>query len=163
MTVKLHLKVGCFFLILSLLFIVFMVPTISEDWREASFTDAELFAVGPRFFPYLAASIIALLSVVLIIGSSKEKTPVNSDIQGFITKEQLKHVSFFIIIGVVYISILNLLGVLIATPLILLCYFLYFEIKNWFLITALSIGTTIIIYFCFAKLMMVPLPMGLLG
>ncbi len=159
---KVNLKIGFFFLILALLFAVFMVPTISEKWREASTADVEFFTVGPRFFPYLAAVIIALLSIILIIDSWLKIRSGDSESFAPITAEQLKPVCAFIGIGIVYISLLPYLGVLVVTPFCLAAYFWYFELRKWIWIAALSIGTTMIVYLCFAKLMMVPLPMGFL-
>jgi integral membrane sensor domain MASE1 len=68
----------------------------------------------------------------------------------------------FMGIGFGYIAVLPYLGVILATPLCLAVYFRYFEFHRWIWILLLSIGVTAIIYYCFAKLMMVPLPMGFL-
>ena len=159
---RVDFKIGLVLLIFALLFAAFMVPTISEKWREASTADVEFFTVGPRFFPYLAAVIIGLLSIILIIDSRLKIRSGDSESIAPITAEQLKPVCVFIGIGIVYIVLLPYLGVLVATPLCLTVYFWYFELRKWIWVAALSIGTTIIVYLCFAKLMMVPLPMGFL-
>ena len=159
---KVDLKIGIVLLIFAILFAGLMVPTISDKWREASTADVEFFTVGPRFFPYLAASIIGLLSIIMIIDSRLKLRSGDSESFAPITKAQLKPVSVFIGIGILYILLLPYLGVIIATPLCLTVYFWYFELRNWIWIAALSIGTTLIVYLCFAKLMMVPLPMGFL-
>ena len=159
---KVNIKIGLFFLILAILFAVFMVPTISEEWREASTADVEFFTIGPRFFPYLAAGIIAFLSIILIIDSSLKMRSGDTELFAPITADQLKPVCVFIVIGIVYISLLPFLGVLVATPPCLAVYFWYFELRKWIWVAAISIGTTVIVYLCFAKLMMVPLPMGFL-
>lgn len=162
MTDKLNFKIGCFFLGLSILVIVFMVPTISEDWREASFMSAEMFAVGPRFFPYLAAAIIGILSIALIFTSTRNSKTTKEAKEVNFTLEQFINVIVFTVVGVIYTVLFQVLGVLIATPLCLLFYFIYFEVQSWVLRIGLSLGTTLIIYLCFAKMMMVPLPMGFL-
>ena len=161
MTSRLDFKIGCFFLTLSLFVIVIMVPTINEDWREASSTGIEMFTIGPRFFPYLAALVIGILAMALIVGNIR-KISDNEAGQTYFTTEELKHVFVFIVIGIIYIILLQMIGVMIATPLCLLSFFIYFEVRSWPWMIGLSLGTTIVIYLSFAKLMMVPLPMGFL-
>ncbi len=155
-----NLKIGLFFLLISIFFTIFMVPTVSDEWRKASIADVEFFTVGPRFFPYLSAGIMGLLSILLIIESITKIRAGDRERHEPITTDQLKPVLAFILIGVVYIAVLPFLGVILATPLCLVVYFLYFELRNWFWIIGLSVSMTVIVYLCFAKLMMVPLPMG---
>ena len=66
----LNFKIGLFFLVLAFLFGLFMVPTVGEDWQKTAGADVEFFTVGPRFFPYLSAGIMALLSLLLMIDSA---------------------------------------------------------------------------------------------
>jgi putative tricarboxylic transport membrane protein len=157
-----NLKIGCFFLALSIFVIVFMVPTISRDWREASFTSADMYAIGPRFFPYLAAAIIGILSVALIAGALKSKQIEEAEEKPFMNAEHFKNILVFLVIAVLYIALFQWLGAIIATLLCLICNFTYFEVRGWVWRIGLSLATTLVIYLCFAKMMMVPLPMGFL-
>jgi hypothetical protein len=153
---------GLFFLCAALLFASLLVPTISEDWRQSKIEGMEFFTIGPRFFPYLSAGIMGLLSLLLIFegllrkraGTGKAETPSS--------QPSLRPVFAFMGIGFGYIVVLPYLGVILATPLCLAVYFWYFEFRRWIWTLLLSIGVTGIIYYCFAKLMMVPLPMGFL-
>lgn len=79
-----------------------------------------------------------------------------------IHKEQLKPVLVFMGVGTIYILSLSFLGVLIATPLCLIVFFWYFDLRKWVWILPLAAGITALIYICFEKLMMVPLPKGFL-
>lgn len=157
-----NLRIGLFFLCAALLFTSLLVPTISEDWRQSKIEAVEFFTIGPRFFPYLSAGIMGLLSLLLILedlfhkgtGPAKPQTPS--------PPHPLQPVLAFMGIGFGYIAVLPYLGVILATPLCLAVYFWYFEFRRWIWTLLLSIGVTVIIYYCFAKLMMVPLPMGFL-
>lgn len=156
------MKIGLFFLSAALFFTFLLVPTISEDWRQSKIEDVEFFTIGPRFFPYLSAGIMGLLSLLLIFdvlllkraGAGETETPP--------PQPSLRPVLAFMGIGFGYIAVLPYLGVILATPLCLAVYFWYFEFHRWIWTLLLSIGVTAIIYYCFAKLMMVPLPMGFL-
>jgi putative tricarboxylic transport membrane protein len=157
-----NFKIGILFLTFALIWMVFLVPTIGEDWRQSTIRDIEFFTVSPRFFPYLSAGIMGILSLLLLLesllsGKAKEEDPPNSP-----SKIQLKPVLVFMGIGIGYIAALPFLGVMVATPLCLAACFWYFKFRRWGWILLLSIGVTVIIYYCFEKLMMVPLPRGLL-
>jgi len=162
MTRHLNFKIGLFFLAFAVIFILLIVPTIGDDWRETAGVDVEFFTIGPRFFPYLSAGIMALLSVLLIIDTSLQTRSGAEGSPSAPTAEQLKPVLVFMAIGSAYILTLPFLGVPIATPLCLMACFWYFDLRKWRWILPLAFGITAVIYFCFVKLMMVPLPMGFL-
>lgn len=157
-----NLKIGLFFLSAALLFALLLVPTISEDWRQSKIEDVEFFTVGPRFFPYLSAGIMGLLSLLLIFDDLSRKRAGTGEAETPPPKPPLRPVLAFMGIGFGYIAVLPYLGVILATPLCLAAYFRYFEFQRWNWILLLSIGVTAVIYYCFAELMMVPLPMGFL-
>ena len=156
----LNFKVGLFFLVFALLFAIFIVPTVSDDWRKTAGADVEFFTIGPRFFPFLTAGIMALLSVLLIIDTASQARSGVKPPPSPLNREQLKPVLVFMSIGLVYIFSIPFLGVLLATPLCLTAYFRYFDIRKWRWVLLLAIGITVVIYLCFEKLMMVPLPRG---
>ena len=163
MVKNINFRIGLFFLAFALFIIVFMVPTISEEWRQASTADVEFFTIGPRFFPYLATGIIGFLSVILIVQSwlrhrARSTTPPGS----VFTRGTLKAVLISTGIGMSYIVLIPLLGVIVVTPLCLAAYFWYFGLRRWVWIVVVPIVLTAFIYVSFAMFMMVPLPMGLL-
>lgn len=157
-----NLKIGLFFLSAALLFVSLLVPTISEDWRQSKIEDVEFFTIGPRFFPYLSAGIMGLLSLLLIFDDLLRKSAGRRKAETTPPNRPLRPVLAFMGIGFGYIAVLPYLGVIFATPLCLTFYFWYFEFQRWNWVLLLSIGVTVLIYYCFAKLMMVPLPMGFL-
>ncbi len=158
----LDFKIGLFFLAFALLFACIIVPTVGEDWRQSTVGDVEFFTVGPRFFPFLTAGIMGILAILLMVGSLLRQKSGAAESRVPIHKEQLKPVLVFIGIGLLYIISLPLLGVIVATPVCLMVYFWYFDLRKWVWVLLLSIGITAVIYICFEKLMMVPLPLGFL-
>lgn len=155
-------RIGLFFLSAALCFAFFLVPTISEDWRQSKLEDVEFFTIGPRFFPYLSAGIMGLLSLLLIFDALLRKRAGAGEAGTTSPKTPLRPVLVFMGIGFGYMVVLPYLGVILATPLCLAAYFWYFGFHRWSWVLLLSIGVTVTIYYCFAKLMMVPLPMGFL-
>lgn len=158
----LNFKIGLFFLVFALLFALFIVPTISNDWRKTAGADVEFFTIGPRFFPFLTAGIMALLSILLIIDTISQARSGLKPSPFPLKLEQLAPVLVFMSIGLAYIFAIPFLGVMLATPLCLTVFFRYFGIRKWAWVLLLALGITAIIYLCFEKLMMVPLPRGFL-
>lgn len=160
MTPKRNLQIGLLILGFALIFIFALVPTVREDLLKAD-KNIQFYVVSPRFFPYLASGLMALISAILI-GHSwlKIKEFVNSSSD--IDKDRLKPVMMSMALAVAYITVLPYLGVLIATPIFLLLYFWYYGFRKGFWPIILSIGVSALIYLCFAKIMMIPLPMGFL-
>jgi len=159
---SINFRIGLFFLTFALFIIVFMVPTISEEWRQASTADVEFFTIGPRFFPYLATGIIGFLSVILIVQSWLQHRSGSTPPRSVFTRDALKAVLISTGIGMSYIVLIPLLGVILVTPLCLAAYFWYFGLRRWVWIVAVPLVLTAFIYVSFVKFMMVPLPMGLL-
>lgn len=158
----LNFKIGLFFLIFAALFALFIVPTVGDDWRNSAGADVEFFTIGPRFFPFLTAVIMAVLSVLLMIDTGRKAGSGAKPLSSPLTRAEIKPVLMFMAIGTVYIFSISYLGVLIATPLCLVVYFRYFGLSKWRWVLLLAVGITLLIYLCFEKLMMVPLPMGFL-
>ena len=158
----LNLKIGLFFVVLAVAFAVWVVPTVEEDWQQTAGGDVEFFTVGPRFFPYLTAAIMGLLGLVLTLHSVLEVRAGAPPPRWTLTGDHLKPVLVFIALGAAYSAALPYLGVLIATPICLVICFRYFDLRQWGWVLLLAAGTTAVIYLCFEKIMMVPLPMGFL-
>jgi hypothetical protein len=159
---SINFRIGLFFLAFALFVIVFMVPTISEEWRQASTADVEFFTIGPRFFPSVATGIIGFLSVILIVQSwLRHRTPSTPPGSVF-TRGALKAVLISTGIGMSYIVLIPLLGVILVTPLCMAAYSWYFGLRRWVWIVIVPIVLTAFIYVSFGKFMMVPLPMGFL-
>lgn len=155
-----NFRVGLFFLAFSLFVALFIVPTISEEWRQASTADVEFFTVGPRFFPLVSVGIMGFLSLILILQSWLQHRSRSIPHRSVFARDTTRAVFTSIGIGVAYIASIPLVGIVLATPLCLAAYFWYFRLRRWVWIVVVPIALTAFIYMCFAKIMMVPLPMG---
>ena len=123
-------RVGLIFLAFSLVVAFVVVPTISEEWRQASTSDVEFFTLGPRFFPLISAGIIGFLSVILILQSWFQGRTRSTLPRPVFSSDVLKAVLTSIGIGVAYIVLIPILGVILVTPLCLAAYFWYFNLRR---------------------------------
>lgn len=156
-------KIAVFFLIFALVFGFLLVPTIKEDWSHSPKGKAYSYALGPRFFPYLSASLMGLLSILLMAKSLRQKSSPPSENKLARQKNEFRPVLIFMGIGTGYIATLSYLGVVLATSLCLLALFWYFGMRRWIWVLLFTTGVTIFIYAVFEKLMGIPLPPGILG
>lgn len=156
----LDFKIGIFFLIFSLVFGLLLVPTIEENWSYSPKAKVQSYTLGPRFFPYLSASLMGLLSILLMAKSLYAKKQHAEENKLLRSKSGFQPVLVFMVIGSGYIAFLPYLGVALATPLCLLTLFWYFGVRKWIWILLFTIGVTIFIYVVFEKLMGIPLPQG---
>lgn len=157
---NLAIRIGIAFLCIAAVFAFFIVPTVSEEWRKGS--EAEFFVVGPKLLPYLSAASMALLSLLLIASGLRERRRKESQEKGFWEWEKAAPVIVSIAIAAAYILLLPLLGFLIATPICMAVYFWYYGLKRRLFFAILVIAVPLIVYYCFYRLISVPLPRGLL-
>ena len=109
---------------------------------------------GPGFFPGCAGAILAVLSLSFIYrGRGFRKTqPPHS-----------RRVIAALIAVFVYSLVLNFLGFVIATFLLLAVLFYLGEPRPWWALIAMSTSVTLAAYFFFGKILNVFFPTGLLG
>lgn len=159
-----EVKIGTFFLIFSLGVTFFLVPTIEQNWEHPAKGERHFYTLGPRFFPYLSAGLMAFLATLLILGNLRESSrPREAEKIETKGKRELRHVFAFMGIGAAYIGALPLLGTALATPFCLLGLFQYFGFRSWVWELVLAGGITMLIYIIFEKMMGVHLPVGIWG
>ncbi len=116
-------------------------------------------AYGAGFFPTILGIAIALAGAVLAL----KPAPVTADAEDDEEKVETHWLKPAVVMaaGVVYVLFSQQLGFLILAPIILTGLLLLGRVKPWL---ALLIGVvgSILVYVLFAKLLLVPLPLGLL-
>lgn len=113
---------------------------------------------GPGFFPFLAGSIIAVLSLAMLISSIRERSTAPPPKQPLITRE-----------AALILSVLLLFGVLVEKAGFFLCAFgaTLFMLrvngqKRWSYLLLVTILTCLGIFVVFNILLEVRLPLGIL-
>ena len=125
-------------------------------WIQAgTFPESFIDTVGPAKYPRLLASLIAIPSVVLLATSNGPVEPIKG-------KREFKSFSYLVLCIVVYLTLFNLIGFVLATTAFLLALTLYFdqrELKSKLKIAVpYSVLFSLLLYFFFAKLLGVLLP-----
>ncbi|MBO8129783.1 MAG: tripartite tricarboxylate transporter TctB family protein [Peptococcaceae bacterium] len=130
--------------------------------------------LGSIFYPSLLALIFGAFSIILIVqgiyGLYKSKNQKSrlrvqkQDLTNDSSPEKIRKICGLsptmvaIIIAFLYLPALNILGYLIATPLALAALLLVMNVKKVTTVAGVSLGTTLVLYFMFAKVLNVLLP-----
>jgi putative tricarboxylic transport membrane protein len=124
-----------------------------------SFPGAQGADVGASFFPVILSSVLILLSVLLMVTSMKKKTVESRSEE----KSEWKKVLLGMTCTFFYFVLLIYLGYVIATPIFLAAMMWMFNYRRLIHVVFWSLLITGLIYVCFALLLQVPLPDGVLG
>lgn len=143
---------------INLFWVVFSLAVVLESWRLEV---GSLHAPGPGFLPFIAAGLLGGLAVIALIQSLGDKKKAEKDGARF--GANLIRVILLTGILIVYIYLLNVLGFLIDTFLLLLCLFRVIEPMAWKTVFLASVITLIVVYLLFDIFLGTPLPKGLLG
>lgn len=150
MNSKSDIIAAIFFIFLGLIFF----------WNSKSFPDSTR-EIGVGAFPRLLAGLLIILSIVLIINAIKNFTlSKNPPLFKEFTKGQ-KFILVVIFALIIYIKILEPLGFILSSFLLLLTLMFIFGEKRKVILLFVPIGFSIILYVVFSKLAMVSLPEGI--
>ena len=126
-------------------------------------------AVGPEFLPIAALSLMILCAIVMFIDSTRsmrrsqppQDEPVPQPASGrFKTNMTL----VLVIAGLAaYAAILDTIGFIISTTLLVIWSARMFEKGKWVRNVIVSLLFSITVYYCFVNLLEVTLPVGVLG
>jgi putative tricarboxylic transport membrane protein len=145
-------------LFINLFWVVFSLAVVLESWRLDVGT---LHAPGPGFLPFMAAGLLGGLAVIALIQSWGLQKETEKGREGF--GGNLLRVILLTAVLIVYIYLLNVLGFLIDTFLLLLCLFRVMEPLAWKTVFLASLITLVLVYLLFNTFLGTPLPKGLLG
>ncbi len=143
-------------LIANLFWIAFSMAVCIESWHLKLGT---FHKPGPGFFPFYAGALLGVLSLISLTKSLGEKKKV---IPGIWTNVNVSKLALLVAVLFLYPILLNTLGFLLATLLLLL--FLFRAAEPYRLRTVLfaSLLTVVATYVIFVVLLECQLPKGLL-
>jgi hypothetical protein len=147
------LCLGSVFLLFSLILIFWLIPGFVTDYATGEK------GLSPRFFPYLVAVTIALLSSILIY---KTLWPVEGQIQPDTTRQLDRSTIICVGIFMVYQQSISIIGFIPASFLALISLMVLYGFRNWLTIAIFSVALITVLSFFFEKVAQVPLPRGLL-
>ncbi|MEA3333444.1 MAG: tripartite tricarboxylate transporter TctB family protein [Pseudomonadota bacterium] len=137
-------------LIFSLLLFFFITPmAVEKGGIEA--------AQDPSFVPNLITIILGLLSFLMLLAETfKSQLIPSGKMAPLFSLRLFIAISFFIL----YMISTSLIGYIPATFLALAIYLFFFGVRNWTTIIVLSTSFAVFLYWFFAKIMFVMLPVG---
>lgn len=138
--------------------LVFSALVVVASWRLPGTAAAD--AMGPKAYPTALAAILAILSVMLMVGGGKEAGATLSKeavVFGFVPISAML---------AVYLLVVQRLGFVISTTALLLACFRLKGERNWKVNAAVAVGSALAIWGLFGGLLNVDLkllPAGLSG
>lgn len=142
--------------VLSLLFLLVAVPSITGDWQSGP--DARYFTVGPRLFPYIAGT----LTLVFAIAIALRPVP-DSSLQLFNSSEARMRALMALGIALGFVMLLDVLGFVLAGVLALVAFLIGFGERSWYIILPLGVGIPILVKLIFIYAFALELPTGLVA
>jgi len=119
---------------------------------------AELGFFSPRVFPKFIIIIIAGLSVIL--GFSAIKNGASDSVKSRDNVDAFLNAGGVLLVGFIYIYLLEWVGYYISTPLILFVLLWFFGARSWVKIIMATILTTAVLSIFFGKVLKVMMPAG---
>jgi putative tricarboxylic transport membrane protein len=143
------------------LLFLFGLFTLREGIRLGLKVD--LHNMGPGFFPFVAGILLSLLSILLIIQSTIDKE--SREQKGSFWKTQYGWLSVFLALCamVAYLLILNYVGFLVSTFLLLIFLFKVTGGLKWLVAGFGGAIASVVVYLIFEVWLQAYLPRGILG
>tara|TARA_R110001606_G_scaffold266192_1_gene415183 strand:+ start:329 stop:838 length:510 start_codon:yes stop_codon:yes gene_type:complete len=139
--------------LLALAFVVFAVPSISDEWLTA--TGSQYYTVGPGLMPTIAG--LATMAFALISVLTPGQT---NHLAGLAEPGAKRQVFLLIVLGFAYIAGLSLVGFLLATPVMLFIFLYGFGIRNWIVLPCVAVLAPLAIHLFFFYIFNLELPVG---
>lgn len=117
---------------------------------------------GPALFPRVLATLFLATGIVLVIQSIYRREKIRMLDTGTLTRTGMVNILIILVAIVFYMFFSEDFGFLLISPLLLFFLMKWFKVKT-ILSAGVSLVITLAIYLLFAKVLLVPLPRGLLG
>lgn len=145
-------------LFINLIWLVFSLAVCLESWR---LNVGDLHAPGPGFLPFITGLLLGLLALIAFFQALREKPSQGKPSLSFGT--YLMKVGLLAGVLIAYVLLLNILGFIIGTFLLLLFLFRIMEPLKWRTVILASIITLVVVYLLFDFFLGTRLPKGILG
>jgi putative tricarboxylic transport membrane protein len=112
---------------------------------------------GPQsgYFPFRLGVVIFVASLFVIV-----QAVIKADRSAFVEKEQLKLVAIVLLPLIVYVAAIQSLGIYVPSALFIGIFMMAVGKFTWWKAIAVSVGTTLVIFWIFELQFQVPLPKG---
>ena len=147
------LFLGAVILLFSLVLMFWLIPGFVADYATGDK------GLSPRFFPYLLALTMILLSSILIV---KALRPMENQIPKETTRQVDRMTPICVGVFIAYQQAISIIGFIPASFLALISLMMLYGFRNWLTIGIFSTALITVLSLFFEKVAQVPLPRGLL-
>jgi len=117
--------------LLAILFLVFAVPSISDEWRTGA--EAHYFTVGPRLFPYVAGSLVLLCALLIAL-----RPEGGNQLGAFRDRVARRNVLAGLGVAIGYVALLVPAGFTVSSLLAITAFCLIFGERRWYVVLPLA-------------------------
>lgn len=142
---------GASLAVLALLFLLFGVETIPDDWQTQ--TGAQYFVVGPELFPRIAGTLCLLLAALLVLRPDGQHALHELEERG-----AGRRVLALLAIGVGYVLLIGFAGFRIATVAMVAAFLTTFGVRRPLVVAGFSLAVALGIGLIFELLFGISLP-----
>lgn len=111
----------------------------------------------PGYFPFHIGAILCIASMAVGFQSLFGK---NRNLKIFVTWDQLKRVLIVLVPTVVYVFLIQYIGIYVASAIFIGGFMRVLGKTTWFQTIAVSVGVNLVLFWMFEIQFMVPLPKG---
>jgi putative tricarboxylic transport membrane protein len=115
---------------------------------------------GPAFLPFWLGVVMAVLATLLLVGALRTR---EAGADWLPSGEGLRRLLLVVGVTVVFVALLNVIGMVVGTVLFLIVLMRFLDRCAWPLTLTVALATAAFIYLVFARWLRVPLPVGLFG
>jgi putative tricarboxylic transport membrane protein len=141
---------GCFFLLCSgyIFYLISRFPDTATEYRT----------ISPTFFPYVLSTILGVLSIFLMLEGRRK--PVGSILSIRLNSIETYRTLALLFVLMIFSSLLTTLGFILDAFLFMVSVQLLLGERRWSVLIIVSLLVSFGMYFIFATLFKVPLPLG---
>lgn len=121
-----------------------------------SFPNITLEPMGPAFMPRMYGAILIFLGLILAITTLKEKKKEENENE----EKNMKYVLLSMLIVLTYVLLIPYFGFYIATLAFSVVFLIFSKVYNKIVLVSVPIGTVLLIYVFFDKILKVAIPLG---
>ena len=139
----------------ALLFLLFGLVVCWDSWRIGARWGSD----GPQagYFPFYIGLIINLCSLITLVQAFRIKA---ADNEPFVLRGQLKMVTLVMVPTVIYVGLINWLGIYVASTIYIALFMWWLGKYSWVKYVPVSLGVSVAFFLMFEIWFKVPLPKG---
>jgi putative tricarboxylic transport membrane protein len=140
-----------------------LAVAIAICWGSLQMPYGELHSPGPGFYPFWLGMLLGAMALGLVVASTLNASE-GKDLAD-ILREKVRRNNVLLVLGalILYGALLDLIGFLIGTLLLMVLLLRYVEPQPWKAVMGWAVGGTLVAYAVFEVWMKLRLPKGILG